>query len=95
MNKHRSSYYDILKSAKNDTTFSLGLEDIDDLNALGAHIFSVHKKSERTDFNSCFVFDILCSTSPDNIRKSEQSYIDRLKSKYPFGLNNANSVSGI
>ena len=46
------------------------------------------------DFNESFHFDILCSTAPDNIRKSEQFFINKLKTLYPFGLNNVNSVSG-
>ena len=68
--------------------------DFDDENVLGAHLFTVHNKRSDLDFNNSFKFDILCSTAPSNIRKSEQFYIDKLKSLYPLGLNNINSVSG-
>ena len=95
VNGHRSKFYEILESSKQDTQFSLDKPgDIEDENVLGAHLFTVHQKKERTDFNECFKFDILCSTSPENLRKSEQFYIDRLNSLYPFGLNNVKSVSG-
>ena len=31
---------------------------------------------------------------PENLRKYEQSFINRLKILYPFGLNNINSITG-
>ena len=95
VNGHRSKFYEILESSKKNSGFSLDRPgDIEDENVLGAHLFTVHQKKERTDFNDCFMFDILCSTSPENIRKSEQFYIEKLNSLYPFGLNNVKSVSG-
>ena len=95
VNGHRSKFYEILESSKKNSGFSLDKPgDIEDENVLGAHLFTVHQKKERTDFNDCFMFDILCSTSPENIRKSEQFYIEKLNSLYPFGLNNVKSVSG-
>lgn len=95
VNGHRSKYYDILGSFRLNSHFSPhGPGDIDDENVLGAHLFTVHNKKKDSDFNDSFMFDILCSTAPNNIRKSEQFYIDKLKSLYPFGLNNIKSVSG-
>ena len=92
VNGHRSKYYEILEASSKGNVESH--RDFDDENVLGAHLFSVHNLRERSDFNESFHFDILCSTSPDNIRKSEQFYINKLKTLYPFGLNNVNSVSG-
>ena len=69
-------------------------DSFDDENILGAHLFSVHNLKEKKEFNRCFCVDILCCTSPEDLRKSEQFYIDKLRSLYPFGLNNVNSISG-
>ena len=41
-----------------------------------------------------FIFDILWIDQPENLRKYEQSFINRLKTLYPFGLNNINSITG-
>lgn len=90
VNGHRSQYYKILED-----TATIRPEDIEDENVLGAHIFVKHGKRKRCDFDDCFMFDILCTGSPDSLRKNEQSYIDRLSTLYPLGLNNVKSVSGI
>ena len=95
VNGHRSKFYEILRSFENDRSLSFQSPDsFDDENILGAHLFSVHNLKEKKEFNRCFCFDILCCTSPENLRKSEQFYIDKLRSLYPFGLNNVNSISG-
>ena len=70
-------------------------DSFDDENILGAHLLWVHNLKEQKEFNRCFRFDILCCTSPENLRKSEQFYIDKLKSVYPFWLNNVKSISGL
>ena len=95
VNGHKSKYYGILDSyAKNNQISQLGPGDADDESVLGAHLFTVHQKRDKRDFNKYFVFDILATTSPENLRKCEQLHIDKLRSLYPFGLNNINSVSG-
>ena len=97
VNGHRSKFYEILRPFENDRSLSFQSSDhsFDDENILGAHLFSVHNLKEKKEFNRCFCFDILCCTSPENlkIKKSEQFYNDKLKSLYPFGLNNENSIS--
>ena len=93
VNGHRSKYYEILGDSKRGNQ-GQGLIDFDDENVLGAHLFSVHNLRDKSHFNDSFHFDILCSTSPDNIRMKEQFFINKLKTLYPFGLNNVNSVSG-
>ena len=57
----------------------LGPGDINNDYVLGAHLSSVHNKRVKLDFNNCFLFDVLCTTSPENIRKSEQFFIDKLR----------------
>ena len=87
VNGHRSKYYGILDSyAKKDQISPFGPGDTDDGKVLGAHLFpSVHQKRDKADFNKYFVFDILATTSPENLRKGEQLHIDKLRSLYPFG----------
>lgn len=66
----------------------------DDESVLGAHLYFVHHKRVKSDFNNCYVFDIISQSNPDNLRKFEQFFINKLKSLYPFGLNQVNSISG-
>ena len=95
VNGHRSCYSAILRSSAKNQEFKLDeFDDIDDVNVLGAYFFTVNGKREKSDFNKYFTFDILCTTSPENLRKCEQYYINKLKTLYPFGLNNVNSISG-
>ena len=95
INGHRTSYYGILKSFRNNSNVRpIGPGDSNDENVLGAHLFTVHNKRGDSDFDENFEFDIICSTSPENLRKSEQFYIDKLQSLYPLGLNNIKSISG-
>ena len=71
VNGHRSKCYEILESSKKNSGFSLDkpgdIEDENDL-GLGVHLFTVHQKKERTDFNDCFMYNfvlrnqILCIT---------------------------------
>ena len=67
---------------------------MNDENILGAHLFIEHRKSQKSDFNSSYKFDVLVQTDPTNLRKTEQFYISKLNTVYPLGLNNINSVSG-
>ena len=95
VNGHRSKFYELCDSFRRDENFSVvGPGDVSDENVLGAHLFTVHNKREKSDFNSSFIFDILARTSPQDIRKSEQFFIDKLRSLYPLGLNNIKSISG-
>ena len=95
VNGHRSKFYELCETHDSDKHPSvLGPGDINDDYVLGAHLYSVHNKRVKSDFNNCFLFDVLCTTSPENIRKSEQFFIDMLRTLYPFGLNNIKSISG-
>ena len=92
VNGHRTTFTNILKSAAEGKQPALHAKN--DENVLGAHLFTVHHKRDKSDFDRHFVFDILATTSPENLRKCEQSHIDKLNCVYPLGLNNIKSVSG-
>ena len=70
-----------------------GEEEKEDGNVLGAHILIKHGKRDERDFDECFTFDIITTCNPDSLRLNEQTFISRLGTLYPLGLNNVNSVS--
>ena len=94
VNGHRSKFYDLIDSYNKDNNFALKSDEIDDENILGAHLFVEHNVRDKSLFNEHYKFDILCKCEPDNLRKNEQFYIDKLNTRKPFGLNQINSVSG-
>ena len=85
---HRKSFYNLLTP---DTSSSSEIK-IDDSNILGHHIISCHGKTMRTDFDKCYMFDIISTANPLNIRILEQFFIDKLKTRIPFGLNQIDSI---
>ena len=85
---HRGQFYKLIGD-----NIDVNIDTFDDDNVLGAHIIRKHKKTEKSDFDSIFIFDILRIDQPENLRKHEQSFINRLKTLYPFGLNNINSIA--
>ena len=89
VNGHRGQFYKLIGD-----DIDVNTDNFDDDNVLGAHIIRKHKKAEKSDFDSIFIFDILWIDQPENLRKYEQSFINRLKTLYPFGLNNINSITG-
>ena len=69
VNGRRSKFYELRETFNGDEHFSvLGTGDVNDDYVLGAHLLSVHNKRDKSDFNNCFLLDILCTTS-ENIRK--------------------------
>ena len=90
VNGHRSSFYDSIKKFK--LKGSLDNVKIDDANILGAHLVLEHQKYEQSDFNASYVFDIISTTTPSNLRYLEQLNIEKLKTLSPFGLNQINSI---
>jgi hypothetical protein len=87
INAHRHSFFDILKLCNNiaENENPIELENVDDTNVLGAHLYLKHGKIEKSDFNKYFKFTILKFVMPSNIRIVEQSFIDSLNTLYPFG----------
>lgn len=94
VNGHRSKFYAIVRNYQNNNHFVIDPDQMDDENILGAHLYSVHNITDEKLFNENYKFDILCKCVPDNLRKNEQLYIDKLSTRKPFGLNQINSVSG-
>ena len=91
VNQHRFAFYEILRKSKRKDDYIENMV-VDDKNVLGAHIVKFHRKLEQADFNKSFKFDIAAICSPDNLRFMEQTYINRLHTLVPFGLNNINSI---
>ena len=100
INAHRHSFYKILKKYPDILTETRSRDnlasEIDDTNVLGAHLLLKHGLSDSLDFNKYLKFTILKFATPSTIRQSEQHFIDSysLKTLYPFGLNNINSIFG-
>ena len=63
----------------------MGSTDKDD-SALADHLKNKHGKTTVHDFNTIFKFTI-CETEPKNLNKAEQSWISKLFTMSPFGLN--------
>ena len=90
MNSHRKSFYANLRQAEN-----ISAVEIDDTNILGLHLITKHQKCSRSDFNKSYEVTILSdSVTPSSLRIVEQSFIDRLNTLAPFGLNQINSIQG-
>jgi len=94
VNSHRSSFYETTRKFKTNPDFFDSVV-IDDVNILGIHLVKEHGKSELTDFNQSFKFDILAVVTPDRLRFTEQHFINKLDSLQPFGLNQINSIGSL
>ena len=88
VNGHRRQYYELIGD-----NIDVNIDPFDDDDILGAHIIRKHKKTEKSDFDNIFIFDILWIDQPKNLRKYEQSLTNKLKTLYPFGLHNINSTT--
>ena len=92
-NGHRSKFYEVLK---NSSSFQPGnivtLADYDDEQILGAHIVHDHRVTERNDFNCNYRLFVLCQPQPNNLRISEQFWINKLKTYRPYGLNQNSAI---
>ena len=84
INGHRSKFYDILKHQI--------INPEDDEQILGAHLVQHHDLINKSDFNTSYKAYILVNASPARLRPLEQSYINKLNSIRPFGLNQNNSI---
>ena len=85
VNGHRDSYMKILRSAAART-----LKDLDttnDLFALGLHLFHDHGLRNPEAFNENIKFGILDVTSPAIIEKKEYSWMHKLNTFQPVGIN--------
>ena len=97
VNGHRSSFYDTSRKflANDNFVNFLGKLDIDDVNILGVHLVVTHRKFEKLDFNSSYIFDVVSTCVPSKLRYTEQFYIDKLNTLTPYGLNQINSIGSL
>ena len=94
VNGHRSRYYALSRGERNlvGAPSLVGVE-VDDTNILGAHLVINHGCRLRSDFNESYRFDVIRRCNPNELRKNEQFYIDKLRTLRPFGLNQMESIS--
>ena len=90
VNGHRHKYYDVLRHS--DTVRARRVYD--DEQILGAHLANEHGFKRRSDFNKSYKVFIMAHCNPVSLRRTEQFWIDRLKTLRPYGLNQNNSVGG-
>ena len=93
VNGHRSNFYDLARKYKGHSSV-INMGEIDDEKILGAHLVNDHNKFDKNDFNDTYNFDILAFCRSQDLRIREQSFIETLKTLTPFGLNQANSITG-
>ena len=78
---HRSHFYDVMKHSNTEERI------YDDEQILGAHLAHEHSLKGRGDFNCSYKVDIFAHCSPPSLRKTEQLWINKLKTLRPYGLN--------
>ena len=86
VNGHRSKFYNVLTHGARAEDFT------DDEQILGVHLVHGHGMTKREDFNASYKLFILSYYNPVSIRRSEQFWIDKLKTLTPFGLNQNCSI---
>ena len=83
---YRTAYYNVLRNGvPNDIA-----KDSEDLYTLGLHLHFEHGCVSEEDFNNAFTFHILEHCSPSQIEKREHTWIHRLNTLHPFGINKVN-----
>ena len=78
---HRSNFYKLLNEEV--------VDDSDDF-SLGLHLIHEHKYFDRGDFNKHFRVQFISNCSPALLEKQEHSFIHKLKTLFPVGLNRNN-----
>ena len=86
VNGHRSKFYRAAEYSADAMDFS------DDDQILGIHLIHHHGLRNRKDFNQNYRLFILAYSNPWSIRRSEQFWIDKLKTLTPFEFNQNCSV---
>ena len=86
VNGHRHKFHDVLGHGLSPNDFC------DDDQILAAHLAHHHGLKNKKDFNSSYRVFILAYSNPVSIRKTEQFWIDKLKTLTPYGLNQNSSI---
>ena len=81
-------FFDVLKQSVTDSLVA----GVDDEQIVGAHLVNDHQLKYRSDFNKSYRIFILALCDPSYLRRTEQLWIDKLKTLRPFGLNQKDSV---
>jgi hypothetical protein len=66
--------------------------ELDDEQILGAHLIFEHGLTKKNSFNENYEVNILAHVNPTSIRRTEQLFIQKLNTLFPYGLNQCNSV---
>ena len=88
VNSHRHKFYDVLKHSDVER----GEMVFDDEQILGAHLANEHNLRLKTDFNINYKVFIMAHCNPVSLRKTEQFWINKLRTRRPYGLNQNKSV---
>ena len=94
LNKHRSSFTLLnkkLRRSSASTPVQLDI-DLDDEQILGAHLILKHELSAKNAFDKNYEISIVGHCNPSNIRMKEQFFMDKLKTLFPYGLNQCQSI---
>ena len=83
MSGHRDNYYKVLR---NDEDVDITSDDY----SLGLHLVNEHGCTEKDDFDKHYNVQILENCSPSALEKKEHTYIHKLNTLYPIGLNKVN-----
>ena len=83
MSGHRDNYYKVLR---NDEDVDVTSDDY----SLGLHLANEHGCTEKDDFDRHYNVQILENCSPSALEKKEHTYIHKLNTLYPIGLNKVN-----
>ena len=97
LNEHRASFSSLIKKCKNGGEGTLQNPtyldiELDDEQILGAHLIFEHGLFESNSFNENYEVNILAHVNPTTIRRTEQMFIQKLNTLFPYGLNQCNSV---
>ena len=67
--------------------------EVDDVYSLGVHLVSEHGCLNKSDFNDTYKVTILEYCSPRSLEVKEHTWIHKLNSLAPSGINRANPFS--
>ena len=86
LNKRIAGHRNKINGIESETEF-------DDFNSLAAHAFFDHDITSVEGFNSLYKFSIANQLhNPSNLLVSEQSFINKYETFFPYGLNIANPI---
>ena len=85
VNGHRHSYKELIKSIASGTLHEL--DTTSDLFVLGLHLYFDHGLDDPSAFDKNLEFGILDVTNPSNIERKEYTWMHKLNTFQPVGIN--------